>query len=261
MGSAYIALANDFTAGFWNPAAAVQSPSTVVGGSLEQRYGGLFTFSALGGWHAAEGWGAGGVILTSDLYDVYQIAGGLRLDSLTVGVGVKSYRFGVPGDRGSGLGLDLGARYTWTVDGLRLTVAAASRDVGWTPIRWGTGGTATTDRAAWVNRIGVALTIPLSRGEWAVELDGEFSIRRPPEEDEPGYWGQAAEANISLGTAFRWFGLTVRAGVQRFDVLNPDARFRPTVGLGITAGSIAVDLALVPSPLGSTYLGGFDAEL
>jgi len=199
MGSAYTALADDFIAPFWNPAPTIQSPSTIVGGGLEQRSSGLFTFSTLGGWH--------------------------------------------------------------TTKRLILTLAAVSRDIGWTSIRWGSLETVDVDRTAWVNRVGVALAIPLSRGEWTIELDGEFSLRRPPEAGDADYWKHAAEGNVSLGTAFRWAGISIRAGVQRFDVLSPDSRFRPTVGLGIAVGGLVVDLALIPSPLGATYLGGFQVDL
>ena len=261
LGSAYVGLADDFTASFWNPAPTIQSPSTVAGGGLEQRYSGLFTFSILGGWHATEAWAAGVVVVTSDLYDVYHVSGGLRLGPVAVGLAVKSYQFGVLGDRGSGLGFDLGARYAIELDRLTLTLAAVSRDIGWTPIRWGLLETSAVDRAAWVSRLGVALAMPFSRGEWTIELDGEFALRRPPEAGDASDWEQVAEGNLSLGTAFRWAGISIRAGVQRFDVLSPDARFRPTAGLGIAVGGLAIDLALVPSPLGSTYLGGFQVDL
>jgi len=261
MGSAQVALADDFTTPFWNPAPTVQSSGTVVGGGLEQRNAGLFTFSVLGGWHGAEAWGAGAIVVTSDLYDVYHVAGGLRLDRLAVGIAVKSYQFGIPGDSGSGLGLDVGARYMIVLGGLRLTMAAVSRDVGWTSIRWSSLETLVVDRVAWVNRLGIALSVPFARGEWAIELDGEVSTRRPPEAGESGYWAQAGEVNISLGAVFRWAGISVRAGVQRYDVLGTNARFRPTVGFGIVAGSLSIDLALIPSTLGSTYLGGFQASL
>ncbi len=261
MGSAYVALAEDFTAPFWNPALSIQSPSTVVGGGLEHRNSGLFVFSVLGGWYASETWSAGVVVMTSDLYNVYQLSGGLRFGAVALGLGVKGYRFGIPGDSGTGLGLDLGVRCATRLGGSILTLAAVSRDIGWTPIRWGSTGSVTVDRTTWVNRIGVAVAVPLSWGEWALELDGELAMRRPPEEDESGYWGQAAEVNVSVGTTFRWPGLHVRAGVQRYDVLDSDARFRPTVGVGIVAGSLSVDLALIPSPLGSTYLGGFQVAL
>ncbi len=261
MGSADICDATGFTAPFWNPAPSLQTPSTVVGGGLEQRNEGLFTFSMLGAWHAAASWGAGAVVMTSDLYDVYLVSSGIRVGSASAGVGLKSYRFGVPGDSGSGLGLDLGGRYAIGLGGSTLTLAAVSRDIGWTAIRWGSLETIAVDRVAWVNRIAAALTVPLELGEWTVEVDGEVATRRPPADLETDYWEQVGEMNLSLGMHFRWAGIHVRAGVQRFDLLTPAARFRPTVGLGIVIGSMAVDLALIPSPLGITYLGGFQVRL
>jgi len=261
MGSAQVGLGDDFTAPFWNPAPTLQTPSTVVGGGLEQRNGGLFTFSTLGGWHAAETWGAGAIVVTSDLYDVYQVSGGFCLDAIAFGVGVKSYQFGIPGDRGSGLGFDAGLRYAAELGRVRMTLAVVSRDIGWTSIRWGSLETVSVDRVAWVNRLGAALAIPLSRGEWTIELDVEVASRRPPGEDESDYWEQVGEVNASLGTAFEWSGISVRLGVQRFDLSDPSARLRPTAGLGIALEGFAIDLALIPSPLGSSYLGGFQVEL
>jgi len=261
VGSAYVALASDFTAPFWNPAPAVQSPSTVVGGGLEQRNSGLFTFSLLGGRYDAEGWSGGVVVLTSDIYDVYHLSGGLRFGAVSAGLSVRSYQFGVPGDRGSGLGLDVGARYAIDLGGPTLTVAAVTRDIGWTSIRWGAIEPVAVDRAAWVHRIAVAVGVPLGRGSWTFELDGEISTRRPPGVEESDYWAQAGELNVSLGTVFRWAGVCVRAGVQRYALSDAGTRFRPTAGLGITVGTLSIDLALVPSSLGSTYVGGFQAEL
>ena len=261
VGSAYIAHGDDFTAPFWNPAPALQSPSTVVGGGLEQRNSGLFTFSLIGGRCDAAGWSAGAVVLTSDVYNVYHLSGGLRFGAASAGLSVRAYRFGVPGDRGSGLGLDLGVRYTVQLGGPKLILAVVSRDIGWTSIRWNALETLVVDRVAWVSRIAAAMTIPLEAGEWALELDGEISTRRPPEDGESDYWEREGELNISLGTVLRWAGIYVRAGVQRFDLLESRERLRPTVGLGIAVGTLSIDLALVPSPLGTTYLGGFQAEL
>ena len=261
VGSAHTALASDYTAAFWNPAPAVQSSSTVIGGGLEQRNAGLFTFNVLGGRHVSEGWSAGLVVITSDMYDVYHAAAGLRFGTISAGIGLRSYQFGVPGDRGSGLGFDVGARYAFAVGHSIVALAAVSRDIGWTPIRWGEPGVLSVDRAAWVNRLAVALKLPLERGDWTFELDGELATRRPPEVGESDYWMRAGDLNVSVGAAFRWEGIFVRAGIQRFDLLGSSARLRPTLGFGIAIGGLTVDLALIPSPLGSTYLGGFQVEL
>jgi len=261
VGSAFVALADDYSAVFWNPALPVQSPSTVVGGGLEQRNGGLFTFNILGGWHAADRWSGGVLVVTSDLYDIYHVAGGVRYKKATAGLAIKSYQFGVPGDRGSGLGLDIGARYTVRLSDATLSFAAVSRDVGWTAIRWGAIETLSVDRTAWVNRMAVAMEVPLKRGMWSVEVDGELATRRPPNVGEAEYWRQAGELNLSLGMVLEWGGIRLRAGVQRYTLSEAGGRFRPTVGLGMVVGTLSVDLALVPSPLGVTYLGGFQAKL
>ena len=258
VGSAYVALANDYTAAFWNPAPVVQSPSTVVGGGLEHRNGGLFTFNVLGGLYAAETWSGGLVILASDLYDVYHVAGGVRFGATSIGLAIKSYQFGIPGERGSGLGLDVGARCTLTLHGSTVLLAVVSHDIGWTPIRWSENGLLAVDRAAWVHRLAVAVAVPLEQGEWTLEFDGELATRRPPGLGETAYWEQTGELNLSMGTVFRWRGLRIRGGVQRLDLLGSGGRFRPTVGLGVDVGALSIDLAFVPSVLGPTYMGGFE---
>jgi len=258
VGGAYIALADDFAASFWNPAPSIQSPSAVLGGGLERRNNGLFTFSILGGHLDREMWSAGAVVVTSDVYHIYLLSGGIRSGSLSAGVSIRSYQFGVFGDRGSGLGLDIGVRCAVDLIGAGVVLSAVSRDIGWTEIRWGRTETLAVDRAAWVNRMAVAMEVPLKRGMWSVEVDGELATRRPPNVGETGYWENVGEANISVGLALEWTGVRICAGVQRYAVSGIDARFRPTIGLGIAIGSISLDIALIPSPLGSTYLGGFE---
>ncbi len=261
VGSAQIALADGFAAAYWNPAPTIQSPSTVIGSGFEQRNNGLFTFGVLGGWHATETWTVGAVVLTSDLYRMYHAAGGVRVGHGAIGLGVRSYRFGIPGDTGSGLGFDAGARYVLDLGGPTATLAIVSRDIGWTPIRWGVGPATVVDRVAWVNRLGLALTVPFLTGEWMIELDWEFAAQRPRAEDDVEYWKRVGEVNVSCGLALRWSGISIRAGVQRFDVSSPGERFRSTIGLGVAVGDVTIDLALVPSSLGNTYLGGFQVDL
>lgn len=191
------------------------------GGSLERRNLDLFAFSTLGGQHVGDRWGAGLTLVVSELYDVYIASGGLRAGSpLSIGAAAKSYQFGVLGDRGSGLGLDLGARSRLGVEGATVSIGIVTRDVGWTSIRWGALETLAVDRVAWGSRAAVAVATNLAGAEWVVEADAELASRRPPSNDETDYWENVGEANVSLRMAFRWFGIAVRAGIQRFDVLN-----------------------------------------
>ncbi|MFC2105555.1 hypothetical protein ACFLS0_02250 [Candidatus Bipolaricaulota bacterium] len=261
MGGACIALSNGMAAAFWNPAPVVQSDSTVVGGELENRNLGLFQFSYLGGGVGVGNWGFGTVVLTSDIYNMYLLSGGYRIGQLVLGLGVKSYRFGIPGDRGTGIGLDSGIRWTMDLGQGRLALAAVSRDIGWTEIRWTNMEETTIDRVAWVNRVATAVTIPVLTGQCSLEADLEFATKRPPRLGEEDYREKAAETNLSLGVEVSWSGIYVRAGLQRYDLLADGSRLHPTFGIGIALDAITIDLAIVPSFLGSTYLGGFQVSL
>jgi hypothetical protein len=262
LGSAYTAIAQDCTALLWNPALGVQTPSTIMGGAIEERLGGLLRFSILGGWHAEERWNAGLLIISSDFYNVWHLGAGFRSNAASVGVGLKRYQLGIPGDSGTGWGVDLGALATFDLGGSALSVAAVSKDIGWTPIRWHLQRDSAVDHAAWVNRLGAALSFPLFLGgEVTISLDNELTFRRPPEENELQYFVQAGEFSVSLGASFRWAGMDVRIGVQRYPPFAETKRIRPTVGLGVTVGSVTIDLAVIPSMLGNTYLGGFQIEL
>lgn len=261
MGSAQIASAGDYAAALWNPAPMTQTVSSTVGASLESRLGGLFTFSALGGAIATETVSYGAVAVTSDLYTFIHGAIGLGWRNVSGGVGARYYRFGVPGDHGVGLGLDAGGRFCLSLGQTALTVAAVSRDIGWTSIRWTSLEDVTVDRVSWVNRLGVAAYTPFVWGHWLAEIDLELSSRRPPSQDDADFWEGQGETNLSLGAEFRWAGISLRVGLQRYPLDEPDPRFRATLGLGIALDGFAFDLALIPSHLGDTYVAGFQVDL
>ena len=261
MGGACTALPNGMAAAFWNPAPVIQSGSLVVGGELENRNLGLFQFSYLGGGLSVDKWGFGTVVLTSDIYNMVLLSGGYRLGQLAFGLGVKNYRFGIPGDRGTGIGFDSGMRWTIDLGQAKLAFAAVSRDMGWTKIQWQDLRDTTIDRVAWVNRGSAAVTIPVLTGQCSFEADLEVSTKRPKRTGEADYWDKSGEVNLSLGTEFRWSSLFIRAGLQRYDLLADERRLHPTFGIGIALNAITIDLAMVPSFLGSTYLAGFQVSL
>lgn len=261
MGGACTALSNGMASAFWNPAPDIQSDSIVLGGELENRNLGLFQFSYLGGSLGMGNFGFGMVVLTSDIYDMYLLSGGYRMGQAAFGLGVKNYQFGIPGDRGVGTGFDSGIRWIIDLGQAELALAAISRDIGWTKIRWTNMGETTIDHATWVNRVAAAVTLPVLTGLCSLEADLEFSTKRPPRSGEEDYREKVAETNLSLGVELSWSGITVRAGIQRYDLLADESRLHPTFGLGIALDAITIDLAIVPSFLGSTYLGGFQVSL
>lgn len=261
MGGACTVLSDGMFAAFWNPAPSIQTGSMVAGGELEARNSGLFKFSYLGGTLDLGNLGFGTAILTSDIYDMYLLSGGYRIGSVAFGVGAKIYRFGIPGDRGTGIGFDSGIRWMIELGQTRLELAAVSRDIGWTRIQWTTLGDTTIDHVSWVNRVAAAVTLSVLTGQCSLEADLEFATKRPPRLGEEDYGEKVDETNLSLGVELSWSGIALRAGIQRYNLLADQRSFHPTFGLGITLDSITIDLAIIPSFLGSTYLGGFQISL
>jgi hypothetical protein len=260
MGGAWTALASGSTAAFWNPAPAIQTPSMVVGGAYEERSGGLFTLNYLGGAVTAKEWGISALTVQSEMYDVYLLAGGLVSGSFSLGIGANAYVFGVPDQRGVGLGLDVGCRYGAQIGRTELIVALASKDVGWTNIVWRVLDVEETDFAAWVTRAAFAVSSPLGEGRWTVEVDAELAFDRPPVEGEVDYWDKAVEASVCAGIQGTWRSLRGRLGLQSLTLPLAEARVRATFGVGLTYSNLSIDLTLIPSALGFTYLGEFNVD-
>ena len=258
MGGAWTALASGSTSAFWNPAPAIQTPSVMVGGAYEERSGGLFALNYLGGAATAEEWGISALTVQSEMYDVYILAGGLVRGSFSLGIGANAYVFGVPDQRGVGLGLDVGCRYGAQIERSELIVALASKDVGWTNIVWRVLDVEETDFAAWVTRAALAVSSPLGEGRLTVEADAELAFDRPPVEGEVDYWDKAVEASVCAGIQGTWRSLRGRLGLQSLTLPLAEARVRATFGIGFTYSNLSIDLTMIPSALGSTYLGEFN---
>lgn len=258
MGGAWTALASGSTAAFWNPAPAIQTPSVMVGGAYEERSGGLFALNYLGGAVTAKEWGISALTVQSEMYDVYLLAGGLVWGSFSLGMGANAYVFGVPDQRGVGLGLDVGCRYGAQIERSELIVAFASKDVGWTNIVWRALDVEETDFAAWVTRAAFAVSSPLGEARLTVEADAELAFQRPPLEGEVDYWDKAVEASVCAGIEGAWRSLRGRLGLQSLTLPLAEARVRATFGIGLTYANLSIDVTLIPSALGSTYLGEFN---
>jgi hypothetical protein len=260
MGGAWTALASGSTAAFWNPAPAIQTPSVMVGGAYEERSGGLFALNYLGGAVTAKEWGISALTVQSEMYDVYLLAGGLVWGSFSLGMGANAYVFGVPDQRGVGLGLDVGCRYGAQIERSELIVAFASKDVGWTNIVWRALDVEETDFAAWVTRAAFAVSSPLGEARLTVEADAELAFQRPPLEGEVDYWDKAVEASVCAGIEGAWRSLRGRLGLQSLTLPLAEARVRVTFGMGFTYSNLSIDLTMIPSALGSTYLGEFNVS-
>jgi len=260
MGGAWTALASGSTSAFWNPAPAIQTPSVTVGGAYEERSGGLFTLNYLGAAVTAKEWGISALTVQSEMYDVYLLAGGLVWGSFSLGMGANAYVFGVPDQRGVGLGLDVGCRYGAQIERSEIVVALASKDVGWTNIVWRALDVEETDFAAWVTRAAFAISSPLGEARLTVEADAELAFNRPPREGEVDYWDKAVEASVCAGFEGAWRSLHGRLGLQSLTLPLAEARVRVTFGVGLAYANLSIDVTLIPSALGFTYLGEFNVD-
>lgn len=265
LGGAYVALVDDATSGYWNPAALATSPGRQAHFMHAERYSGLvdqdFVAVVGGSQFMFDGvalsllrLGVDGIEFTevpdaaapvgpdnrpvvsstesAADYALY-LSGGRRLgDRLDVGASAKVIYRNVADFTAYGLGLDLGARYQ-LVQGV--TLAANLRDATTTPIFWDTD---TTDRIQPSLSLGVAFTRQMAGGQAALALGSRSGGNA---EDDAG------TAPVNAGLEYRTGRIALRAGFEEE---------RQTYGLGLQLGRrMDVDVAyLQHDELEGTYL-------
>lgn len=256
VGGAFTALGTDLSALFWNPSFLVDAKGARLGGAHESRFAGLLTVNHAAAALTTESLGAGLLWVSSDFYAVYQLAGAVQLgDAVKIGAAGKVYSFGEGTQRGTGVGVDIGAAYCWASDDLALSFGLSSRDIGWSRIRWDAPGIPAVDHVSWVTRFGTAVQFEPEFGVWTVSCDVEVALRRPPEPDEEEYLSRVLQHSVSLGVEV-WVGmLAARAGIAHF--LSEEGfgdRAQPSIGIGVVWGGISLDAAYVHTTPGYTYL-------
>lgn len=238
MGGAYVALAEDGTAAYWNPAGLALANERQVTASYEDLYGlNLLRYAAAGYTHPNVGKGTlsahllhldtqGEANFFNYAESTYLLAYGRKLcqDCMSVGVGMRYYSAYATGSetpiKGTGLGFDLGLLYRPFNDRLRL--ALAWQDINRPRIDWSTGA---RDNLPYTIRAGVA-----GRLTTATDLSGQYDKRL----GEPTVW--------RMGFAQRLLkdSLTLRAGMHRS---GGQDQWGPTVGGGIRYKSFDFDYA------------------
>ena len=262
MGGAFVAIANDVNAAYWNPAGLIQSASVRVGGTYEARYGGLAEFQSIAGTLFSSILGGGFIWGHLDMYSVYSVSAAVGLNELALGITAKLYDFSVPGQRARGVGIDVGGLYQTTFRGVDLSFGLTSADVGWSEIRWQGQGYASRDHVAWVTRLGTTVSSPAPFGSWRIAADLEIALRRPPRQGETEYLSTALQAELSLGMEVWLDWIAVRAGLADIGLEEGGGlSARVTLGLGVRMGEMAIDVAWVPAQLGQTYVLSMEARL
>jgi len=255
LGGAFSAFAQGYTATLWNPAGHAYESGYVFGGSYESRFGGLVSIQSLG---VAAGWddfGAGLLYVSSDMYNVLFLSGGWGGKSFSVGGGAKGYWIQEGANSAQGLGFDVGVRGRLLAEeGVTLSVALVSQDIGWSAIRWRGPGPDFVDYAAWVTRLGAALRLDGPWGPWVAAADIEAALRRPPREDEDDYLDRALQTALRLGTELWVYSIAGRAGLVVTAGETPGVpSLRPIVGVGVEVAGVEVDAALSGGALGIIY--------
>jgi hypothetical protein len=209
MAGAYVAVAEDGTAAYWNPAALTLVREPQMTASLEDLYGlNLLRYATAGYTHPKVGGGTlsahllhlsptGEADFLNYAESTYLLAYGRRLcdDCLSVGAGLRYYAATTGDARGSGLGFDLGL--LWRPFSDRVRLGAVMQDANQPSIRWDTGA---RDPLPYTFR-GGALVRVMSATDLAIQWDKRHF--------EKSHW--------RFGGAQRLLGnlVTLRAGLHR----------------------------------------------
>lgn len=255
MGGAFVAVADDATVGYWNPAGLCQTASVRLNGTYESRYNALLEFQYLGAALFSPTLGFGLVWAHSGIYSVYLVSVAALAGTLAVGINGKVYDFSASGQRGGGVGLDVAGFYSMTLGETELAIGGISSDIGWSDIQWRGEGYFAKDHVAWVTRLGAALSSPFAPAGWQCAASLEVVLRRPPRQGESSYLSTTLETGLCAGVEVRLDWVSFRAGLADIGLGRAsESSIHPTLGVGVQGEGLAVDAAWAPSPLGDSYL-------
>jgi hypothetical protein len=245
MGGAFVAVANSYSATYWNPAGLALLSKTTIGGMNTNKFGqGInFNFASAAtnlGFLAVGGTFIGSTISGIETFDAQgnpgatvddneMLVGGsaamaLPLGGLSAlaGASGKYYIHDLAGEHGSGLGFDAGLMLKVSDN---LSVGAAASDLGGSKITWSTGA---VDMVSMNSRVGAALTL-VQPVPWTVAA--QFDVE---------------SSTIHVGAEFRpTEQIAIRVGAMK----PSEGDFSLTAGAGLMLGSISVDAAFVQNKL------------
>lgn len=263
LGSAYVAIADDATAGYWNPAGLVALEGRQAHLMHAERFEGLVQhdFAAL----ARPGQRLHGMALSlirvgvgnihfTELEDpgrpigadnrpliasteqsadyAFYLSGGRRFGSrLALGLSAKTIYRQIASISAYGFGFDLGARFQLRPG---IALAANLRDLTTTPIFWNTD---VTDRIQPSLLVGLAYALPLAGGQTTAVIAGRSGGDATDNTDRTA---------LNAGVEYRHRYIALRAGIEAG---------RQSLGLGLTPlDNFDLDLAyLQHDELAATY--------
>ena len=238
MGGAFVAVADGYSAPYWNPAGLTLAQGTHVGGMNTNKFGLGINYNYVGAALALGGFRVGGAFLGSTIngIETFDATGqqsgtvndneflfmgstalALPVAGLAAGGNVKYYSHSLAGESGTGIGGDIGLLANFG----SISLGASIQDVGGTRISWSTGAVDLVDMSI---RVGGALTLP-SPVPWIVS--GQYNV-------DSGSLHVGAEFALTNSIA-------VRVGGQK----PQDGDFGFTAGAGLALGGFSVDGAYV----------------
>jgi hypothetical protein len=263
MGSAFVAVADDVTAGYWNPAGAADAGGSTVQLMHSETFGGVINYDTAAFVRPLEGGGAIGLTvirLSIDdipftdfeededriIYDASRITWESDAESamfvtyarplstdIRVGGNLKMIRKSVGNFSCYGLGFDLGAKYdVWKGPG-ELTLGANLQDVTTTILVW---DTKMQERIMPTAKLGLAYaqSIPSMDSRVTAAADADFRFENRLLADEYHVGSVTADTHYGLELVYKEM-VAVRAGL---------AMGQLTAGAGVRLGSFTADYAL-----------------
>jgi hypothetical protein len=246
MGGAFAAIADSYSASYWNPAGIAKAAGTRIGLMNTNKFGQGINFNYVSGSLNLGGFAVGGSFLGSSIsgieqYDangnpvgtvddneiVFMGTGALDVAGIGyAGANVKAYNHSLAGGSAQGFGFDVGVLLALDA----LSVGVVATDLGGTQLQWSNTPSNPTDVVPAVFRAGGAFTITNDDGDDLVTVAAQFDFG-------------GAENVLRLGAELTLPGtpIAVRAGAVKPD----SADFAFTAGAGLALGNLKVDFAFL----------------
>ncbi|MGQ9477031.1 MAG: hypothetical protein ACUVRH_00840 [Candidatus Bipolaricaulia bacterium] len=242
MGGAFVAIADSYSATYWNPAGIALAGGPRIGGMYTNKFMADINFNFISGITTIAGFSIAATYMGINIAGIPQydeqgnqigtvndnemvIGGSFAMSIAGIGFAggtVKSYFQSLAGESGSGFGFDAGLLVSGAIPGLSLGVAAF--DIGDTKINWTTGN---VDTVGSLFRLGGAYS--LNGLLFTAEYD----------------FGSDIAATIRFGGEFNLEVVRIRAGVT----LPEGGELGFTAGAGLNLAPLLIDFAWVQNKL------------
>jgi len=237
MGGAFVAIADSYSATYWNPAGIALAGGPRVGGMYTNKFMADINFNFLSGITNIAGMSVAGTYLGLTIAGIpqYDESGnqigtvndnemcfGGTVAMTIAGIGfaggtVKSYSQSLAGESGSGFGFDAGLLITM---GGGLSLGAAAFDIGDTKITWSTGA---VDKVGSLFRLGAAYSLN------SLLISGEYDF------------GSDVASTLRVGAEFNMDVIRIRGGL----VSPTEGTMSFTAGAGLNLAPLYIDFAWV----------------